>query len=344
MIIKYKIPCDLHPRLPLEEFMMSELLDDAIDAMVWRHPDAAIDDLRPVASSFNMADVRRLIAQVIKLRDMPEGVLFLSGLSRVWKNYFCDPMLRGVDENGNARKKKIKSLSKSLDNLYSEVARLFAALNQATILEAERDEEILQLKDTPPEFSSFFRGQFQGLVQKFLASDKFSRVQGKLLSLAASAGFNFPHVAQTDYAFLNKISKYAVEPLSVILQLEPEKLVPPANVSILRDTRVSPPIAKESNEEQVSAAVDGSDLEMTDGAAHSKSEGLTDVIMALFAGEKGDGFAYSSTIEKVVVPPSGGLGEGRVVCRRTLVAPSLGQSDCRCVVVHQADLESCHPP
>ncbi|GJS56818.1 hypothetical protein Tco_0651602 [Tanacetum coccineum] len=30
LIIKYKIPCDLHPRLPSEEFVMSELPDDAI--------------------------------------------------------------------------------------------------------------------------------------------------------------------------------------------------------------------------------------------------------------------------------------------------------------------------
>ncbi|GJW89886.1 hypothetical protein Tco_0167439 [Tanacetum coccineum] len=80
LIIKYKIPHDLHPWLPSEDFVMSELLDDAIgiyhlmfdfsgvqipfsslcankkcgfflidrwaipDVMVWRHPDAAIDD------------------------------------------------------------------------------------------------------------------------------------------------------------------------------------------------------------------------------------------------------------------------------------------------------------
>ncbi|GKE36158.1 hypothetical protein Tco_1455480 [Tanacetum coccineum] len=42
------------------------------DAMVWRHPDAAIDDPRSAASSFSMADVRRLSAHVIKLRDMSE--------------------------------------------------------------------------------------------------------------------------------------------------------------------------------------------------------------------------------------------------------------------------------
>ncbi|GJZ30726.1 hypothetical protein Tco_0575773, partial [Tanacetum coccineum] len=63
------------------------------------HPDAAIDNPRPAAGSFNMADVHRLSAYVIKLRDMPEGVLVLSGLSRVWKSRVCDPVLRGADGN-----------------------------------------------------------------------------------------------------------------------------------------------------------------------------------------------------------------------------------------------------
>ncbi|GJZ55172.1 hypothetical protein Tco_0610365 [Tanacetum coccineum] len=209
LIIKYKIPRDLHPRLPSEEFVMSELPDDAIgiyhrifdfsgvripfssfllalikhyrvhfsqlgplglnkvitfevlcrslqieptvtlfrvfqtlckqgdwfsfakrrapspvciddnrscmkhwksgfflidrraipDAMVWRHPDITIDDPRPATGSFNMADVRRLSAHVIKLRDTTKGVLVLSGLSRVWKNHFCDPVIWGADGN-----------------------------------------------------------------------------------------------------------------------------------------------------------------------------------------------------------------------------------------------------
>nr|GEV78405.1 hypothetical protein [Tanacetum cinerariifolium] len=246
------------------------------------------------------------------------------------------------------RKKKIKFLSKSLDNLHSEVARLFAALNHATILEAERDEEILRLKATPPEFSSFLRGQFQGLIRKFLASDEFSRVQGELLSLAASAGFKrglSMHRTKDEFAPMLK------------KMLEPKKLVRPANVPIPRDTRVSPPIAKESivtpvskslqlsanvvpassavaleqNEQHVSTAVDGLNLKMIDGATHSKSGGvfvqgtshalddvaevavegservsssLTDVVVALSAGEKGDGSVPSSTVEKFSFAPS----------------------------------------
>ncbi|GJY87893.1 hypothetical protein Tco_0502521 [Tanacetum coccineum] len=101
LIIKYKIPRDLYPRLPLEEFLMSKLPDDAIDRANGdlRHPDAAIGDPRPAAGSVSMADVRRLSVHVIKLRDMPEGMLVLSGLSRVWKSRICDLVLRGADGN-----------------------------------------------------------------------------------------------------------------------------------------------------------------------------------------------------------------------------------------------------
>ncbi|GKD65643.1 hypothetical protein Tco_1307751 [Tanacetum coccineum] len=75
-----------------------------LDVMVWRHLDAAIDDPRPAAGSFSMVDVRRLSAYVIKLRDMPEGVLVLSGLSRVWKSHVCDSVLQGADGNGRPSK------------------------------------------------------------------------------------------------------------------------------------------------------------------------------------------------------------------------------------------------
>nr|GEY51713.1 hypothetical protein [Tanacetum cinerariifolium]GEY57141.1 hypothetical protein [Tanacetum cinerariifolium] len=69
------------------------------NAMVCRHPDATINDPRPSVGSLNMADVRRLSAHVIKIRDMPEGMLVLSGLSRVWKSRVCDLVLWGADGN-----------------------------------------------------------------------------------------------------------------------------------------------------------------------------------------------------------------------------------------------------
>nr|GEY78811.1 hypothetical protein [Tanacetum cinerariifolium] len=189
---------------------------------------------------------------------------------------------------GKERKKNIKSLTKSLDNMHAEVALLSGDLNRATVFKAEK-----------------------ALIQKFLASDEFSRVQAELLSLAASAGFKRglsmhrtkeefaaglnkisqfvpgAHdrlteasllVAQSYYALLNKISEHAAEPLFVILQLEPDKLAHPANVLALWDACVSPPITKDR--------------------LHG------DVVVVLSAGEKCDGFVPSSTIEEVVAPPS----------------------------------------
>ncbi|GKE57906.1 hypothetical protein Tco_1497091, partial [Tanacetum coccineum] len=170
-------------------------------------------------------------------------------------------------------KKNIKSLSKSLDNLHS----------------------------------------------KFLASDEFSRVQGELLSLAASAGFErgfSMHQTKDEFAdVLKKMVNFmpgAQERLAeasslVILQLEPEELVRPANVPIPKDTRVSPPIAKEStmthvskslelsanvipassivaleqNEEQVTSHVLDDVAEVTVVGSERVSSGLTDVIVAL---------------------------------------------------------------
>ncbi|GKA29212.1 hypothetical protein Tco_0715457, partial [Tanacetum coccineum] len=260
---------------------------------------------------------------------------------------------------GKDRKKKIKSLTKSLDNLHTEVARLSADLNRATVLEAKKDKEILRLKATPSEFASFFCGPFQDLVQKFLVSNEFSRVQGELLSLAASAGFErglSMHQTKDEFAAVLKKMAYFVP---VILQLDPEKLARPTNVLTSRDARVSPPIAKEStaipaseslefpanvvpassvvaleqNKEWVNAMVDGSDLEMTDGATHAKSEGVfvqgtsyvlddvaevtvvgservssgpTDVVVALSVGEKGDGSLLSfAADEEAAANPSG---------------------------------------
>ncbi|GJS01283.1 hypothetical protein Tco_0317791, partial [Tanacetum coccineum] len=198
-----------------------------------------------------------------------------------------DSRLKGYEEKskakGKERKKKIKSLTKSLDNLHVEVAHLSANLNQATVLEAKKDEEILRLKATSPDI-----------------------VQGELLSLVVSAGFERGLnrladasllVAQTDYAFLNKISKHVAEPLSVILHIEPEKLARPANVPPSRDARVYPPTTKESsvtpaskslelsanvdltafvvasehNEDMVNAEVDGLNPNMTDDIVVAKS-------------------------------------------------------------------------
>ncbi|GKB64300.1 hypothetical protein Tco_0920486, partial [Tanacetum coccineum] len=109
-----------------------------------------------------------------RLKGYKEKVTNMTGLND--KLSSSDASFAKSKAKGKERKKKIKSLTKSIHNLHTEVAHLFVALNQATILEAERDGEILRLKTPPLEFSSFFWGQFQGLFRKFLASDEFSRI------------------------------------------------------------------------------------------------------------------------------------------------------------------------
>ncbi|GJX07177.1 retrovirus-related pol polyprotein from transposon TNT 1-94 [Tanacetum coccineum] len=235
---------------------------------------------------------------------------------------------------GKERKKNIKSFSKSLDNLHSEVACLFAAFNQATILEAERDEEILRLKDTPPEFSSFFRGQFQGLVRTFLASDEFSRVQGELVSLAASAGFKRGlSMHRTKNEFVDVLKKM-VNFMHGAHRSQPRHLFPNPCLGGGLSVNVVPTsfaVASKQNEEQVNCVVDGSDLEMADGDAPSKfrsvfvqgvsrnlddvtdlvevgsgrvPSGPDDVVVALSSHEKGDSLDSSFVVvEEVVVNP-----------------------------------------
>ncbi|GJU39729.1 hypothetical protein Tco_1192686, partial [Tanacetum coccineum] len=106
-----------------------------------------------------------------------------------------------VKAKGKEPKKKIKSLAKSLDQ---------------------------------------FTGWFSELGSKFLTIDKFSRVQGELLSLAASAGFERGlHMDRTQEqldAAIKKISHF----------VHPEKLARLEVVPAPQTTRVSPSLIKES--------------------------------------------------------------------------------------------------
>ncbi|GJZ51380.1 hypothetical protein Tco_0605895 [Tanacetum coccineum] len=207
---------------------------------------------------------------------------------------------------GKERKTKIKSLTKSLDNLHAKVACLSTSLNRATILEAEKDEEILHLEATPPEVQGELLSLaasvgFEHGLSMHRTKDEFAAVLKKMANFLPGAHDRLAEasflVAQTDYAFLNMISDHATKPLSVILQIEPKKLAGPANVPTSRDARVSPSIVKEStvtpaskslklstnvapapsvvaldqNKEWVNAMVDGPDAEKTDGVTASKS-------------------------------------------------------------------------
>nr|GEW19774.1 hypothetical protein [Tanacetum cinerariifolium] len=133
LIVKYNIPCDLHPRLLSKGFIMFELMvgsfgaqqgcylrgafqslqiEPAVtlfrksgfflidrraisDYMSRRHPSSTIEDPKSLVGSYSQEDVRRLSAHIVKLRDIPEEVLVLAGLSQG-----RDSVLRGSDGNG----------------------------------------------------------------------------------------------------------------------------------------------------------------------------------------------------------------------------------------------------
>ncbi|GJT64377.1 hypothetical protein Tco_1015857 [Tanacetum coccineum] len=176
-------------------------------------------------------------------------------------------------EKRKERKKKIKSLTKT------------------TVLEAKKDEEILRLKTTPSEFSSFFYGQFQVLVRKFLAFNEFSRVEGELLSLAASVGFErglSMHRTKDEFAAaLKKMANFMPE-LST-------------NVNFTAFT-----VASEHNEEMgISIALDDA-VELVELGSGRVSSGPNDVVVALSAQEKGDGLDPSSAAgEEAAANPYG---------------------------------------
>ncbi|GJR91885.1 hypothetical protein Tco_0215896 [Tanacetum coccineum] len=186
--------------------------------------------------------------------------------------------------------KEVSTLKKQVSGLNDKLATSDASFAKSKAKGKEKKKKIKSLSKSLDNLH--YEGQFHGLVRKFLAADEFSRVQ-------------------------------------VILQFEPEKLVRPANVPIPMDTRVSPPIAKEStvtpvpkylelsaNVAPVSSAV-ASEQNEEQGVSHVlddvveataiESERIssvpTDVVVAFSVGGKGDGSVPSSTVKEVVAPP-----------------------------------------
>nr|GEV10016.1 hypothetical protein [Tanacetum cinerariifolium] len=57
--------------------------------MPWRHADSFITDLKPPAGTYDETEARRLSVFVVKLHDMYEGVLVLSGLIMAIYDFLC---------------------------------------------------------------------------------------------------------------------------------------------------------------------------------------------------------------------------------------------------------------
>ncbi|GJY27671.1 hypothetical protein Tco_0403438 [Tanacetum coccineum] len=186
---------------------------------------------------------------------------------------------------------------------------------------------------TPLEFSSFFRGQFQDWVRKFLASDEFSRVQAELLSLAASAGFKpglSMHQTKDEFTtVLKKMSNFMPGAQDRLAEDSPlddrvttkESTVTPTSKSLELSANINltaSAVASEHNEEMVNAEVDGSEPKMTDDTVAAKS-GYAFVPGIFFAlkddvelVEVGSGRASSGLNDVVVALSVGEKGDGLV--------------------------------
>nr|GEW58354.1 hypothetical protein [Tanacetum cinerariifolium] len=258
----------------------------------------------------------------------------VSGLNDKLSSF--DASFEKLKAKGKERKKKIKSLTKSLDNLHTEVARLSAALNQATILEAEKDEEILRVQAELLSLAA--SAWFERGLSMHRTKDEFVAVLKNMANFLSGAQDRLaeasPLLAQTNYAFLNKIFEHATEPLSVILSY-------PVNVPASRDVLVSPLTTKEStvtpaskslelftnagitpsvvaskhNEEMVDVKVDVSDPKMTDDTVVAKSEhafaqGISVAVEdAVELVEVGSGRASSGPNDVVVALGTGEKGD-----------------------------------
>ncbi|GJV17296.1 hypothetical protein Tco_1362619 [Tanacetum coccineum] len=194
--------------------------------------------------------------------------------------------LKGYEEKskakGKERKKKIKSLTKSLDNLHAKGELLSLAASAGF-------ERGLSMHQTKDEFATI--------------SEHATKPLSVILQLKPK-----------------KLARPANIPTSRDACVSPpttkESTITPASKSLELSTNVAHApfvITLEQNKEWVNAMVDGPDDEMTDGAAHSKSggsehvsSGLTDVVVALSASKKGDGSLPSSAVdEEATYNPSG---------------------------------------
>ncbi|GJX33272.1 hypothetical protein Tco_0243127 [Tanacetum coccineum] len=124
LVKTYRIPLDLHPRLPDSRFTIDHLPSNDIGIyteflrfsgvripfstfllsvlkyfkfLTWRHSCSSVSDDLPT-DGYDRNDVERLCARLICLCEIREKVLVRSGLSSVWFNKECDPVFRRIDD------------------------------------------------------------------------------------------------------------------------------------------------------------------------------------------------------------------------------------------------------
>ncbi|GJY99941.1 hypothetical protein Tco_0517371 [Tanacetum coccineum] len=184
--------------------------------------------------------------------------------------------------------------------LVSQVSSLKKQVTDLNDKVSTFDDAFVKAKAKGKEQKKKINGGFQSLVKKFLASDEFSRVQGELLSLAASTGFerglNMNRTQDQLVADLNKISHFVPGAHDRLVKATP--LVATTDYPFLN-----------KNEEWLSAMVDKTDEEMVDVASDKLVEVLVqgvahpvceDVNRVESSSLQELGFAFSGSADVVI--------------------------------------------
>ncbi|GJT53369.1 hypothetical protein Tco_0988423 [Tanacetum coccineum] len=199
-----------------------------------------------------------------------DSMLKVTGLNDKFSTF--DVAFARSKAKGNERKKKIKSFTKSLDNLHAKAAPL---------------------------------------VWKFLASDEFNRVQAELLSLAANAGFErglSMHQTKEEFAAESTVTLASTSlellsntvPTSSTATLEPKK----EWVNAMVDGSDHEMRDGAANAKPRSMFVQGASYVADDATgltvvgSERVSSGPNDVVVALSTREKGDGYVPSSVVDE----------------------------------------------
>ncbi|GJS94814.1 hypothetical protein Tco_0801782 [Tanacetum coccineum] len=128
----------------------------------------------------------------------------------------------------------------------------------------------------------------QGMVQKFLGSDEFSRVRGEIISLALNVRLieATPLVVTAEYPYPSKVVDHSNDPLSSLISLEPDRLSHLVPASAPRAVVVPPSY----NESTITPASPLNELASKDAPSS--------VVVALTAEKEGE---YAPSVSQHVV-------------------------------------------
>ncbi|GJX99093.1 hypothetical protein Tco_0356112 [Tanacetum coccineum] len=73
-------------RVPFSSFFLKDVEHFTLIAMAWLHHDSNVADPFPKSNEYNASDVTKLREVVISLRKPPPSLLYVAGLSNVWKH------------------------------------------------------------------------------------------------------------------------------------------------------------------------------------------------------------------------------------------------------------------